>query len=91
MQKTGVKKCLAWDWCDPELDNQRYKHHLYEMYKTLTPYGRVQVQEEVTSQERLAVLAVEMEQLKVQMKKTQKSSLILKSIVILFVLGWFVF
>ena len=90
-RKQGVRKCTAWDWCDPELDNGWYKAHLYEMYKTLTPYERVQVLDEVTSQEKLVVLVVEMEQLKVQMKKSQKYCLILKSFVILFVLGWFLF
>lgn len=82
---------MAWDWCDPELNNGWYKGHMYEMYKTLTPYERVHVQDEVTSQEKLAVVAVEMEQLKVQLKKSQKSCLILKSIVLLFVFGWFLF
>ena len=82
---------MAWDWCDPELNNGWYKGNLYEMYKTLTRYQRVQVQDEVTSQEKLVVLAVEMEQLKVQMKKSQKSCLIWKSFVVLFVLAWFVF
>ncbi|GKD09798.1 hypothetical protein Tco_1189483 [Tanacetum coccineum] len=49
--KIGIKHCKRWHWCDPELENKRYRDHLYEMHLLLNLSQREELENEVGSQE----------------------------------------
>ncbi|GJX03960.1 hypothetical protein Tco_0189876 [Tanacetum coccineum] len=74
-----------------ELDNKRYRDHLYEMHLLLNPLQIKELENEVRSREELAVLQVEfadmegqMQQLMEELKKSQNNAFFWKSTVILF-------
>ncbi|GJT01234.1 hypothetical protein Tco_0822403 [Tanacetum coccineum] len=63
----GIKHCKRWHWCDPELENKRYRDHMYEMHLLLNPSQREQLENEVRSKKELAVLQVEFADMEGQM------------------------
>ncbi|GJT81120.1 hypothetical protein Tco_1055462 [Tanacetum coccineum] len=76
---------------DIYLENKQYKYHLYEMHLLLNPSQKEELENEVRSQEELAVLQVEfadmegqIRQLMEELKKSQKNVFFWKSIVIVF-------
>nr|GEU83156.1 hypothetical protein [Tanacetum cinerariifolium] len=54
-----IKHCKRWYWNDPELENKWYKTQLYEVHLLLNPLQREELENELTSREKLAVLQVE--------------------------------
>ncbi|GKB37413.1 hypothetical protein Tco_0882355 [Tanacetum coccineum] len=47
--KKGIKHCKRWHWSDSELENKRYKDHLYEMHLLLNPPQREELENELLS------------------------------------------
>ncbi|GJT36404.1 integrase, catalytic region, zinc finger, CCHC-type containing protein [Tanacetum coccineum] len=88
--KTGVKKCNFWDWYDDDVENEWYRTHLYEMYRLLNPSQRRQLETEISSQEEVVLLQLEMQTMRDELSKCQKKAFFWKSAVILFVVVWFV-
>ena len=90
--KPGIKKCKFWDWVDPELDNDWYRDHLFEMHRLLNPSQRQELQNAISNQEKLVLLQDEVNQLKTDLKKIEKKAYFWKSSVFVFVvLAWFVY
>ncbi|GJV18769.1 hypothetical protein Tco_1367789 [Tanacetum coccineum] len=58
--KTGVKKCEKWVWLDFELENERYRSHLYVTHRLLNFTQRQELSSELSSQEEVLLLQVEM-------------------------------
>lgn len=54
------KKCAFWDWYDPELEDDWYRYHMYEMYNLLNPNQRRELENEMSRQVRLEQLQVEL-------------------------------
>ncbi|GJV27382.1 ATP synthase CF1 alpha subunit [Tanacetum coccineum] len=71
-QKTEVKKCKKWVWLDLELEKEWYRSHLYEMHRLLNHTQRQELSEELSSQEEVLILQVEMQQLKADLDKSEK-------------------
>ncbi|GJX34400.1 retrovirus-related pol polyprotein from transposon TNT 1-94 [Tanacetum coccineum] len=88
--KTGVKKCNFWDWYDDDVENEWYRTHLYEMYRLLNPSQRRQLETEISSQEEVVLLQLEMQIMRDELSKSQKKAFFWKSAVIIFVVVWFV-
>ncbi|GJW15589.1 hypothetical protein Tco_0019722 [Tanacetum coccineum] len=74
--KTEVKKCKKWVWLDLELENEWYRSHLYEMHRLLNYTQRQELSDELSSQEEVFILQVEMQQLKADLDKSEKSILL---------------
>ncbi|GKE01291.1 hypothetical protein Tco_1389274 [Tanacetum coccineum] len=53
--KTSVKKCKKFYWYDPELDNEWYRRHLYEMHGQLNPHQIQDIASEISSHEQLII------------------------------------
>nr|GEX61149.1 hypothetical protein [Tanacetum cinerariifolium] len=97
--KKGIKNYKRYHWFDLELENAKYKAHLYEMHLLVNPSQREELKNKVRRQEELAVLQVEfadmegqMQQLLEELKKSQKNAFFWKSTMIVFVVvAWFIF
>ncbi|GJY43876.1 hypothetical protein Tco_0432089 [Tanacetum coccineum] len=96
--KTRIKNYKRWHLFDSELENAKYKAHLYEMHLLLNPSQKEELENKVRRQEELAVLQVEfadmegqMQQLMEELKKSQKNAFFWKSTMIVFVVVTYVF
>ncbi|GKC04584.1 hypothetical protein Tco_0996194 [Tanacetum coccineum] len=74
----------------PEQENEWYRTHLYEMYMLLNPSQRRELETEISSQEEVVLLQLEMQTMRDELSKCQKKAFFWKSAVILFVVVWFV-
>ena len=89
--KPGTKKCKYYDWLDPELDNDWYRGHMFEMDRLLNPSQRQELKNAISNQEKLVLLQDEIHHLKADLKKSEKKASFWKTAVIVFVfLAWFV-
>ncbi|GJX94665.1 hypothetical protein Tco_0349251 [Tanacetum coccineum] len=84
--KTGVKKCKKWVWLDLELENKWYRSHVYKMHRLLNNTQRQELSSELSSQEEVLLLQVEMQQLKTDLDKSEKKASFWKSSFIIFVI-----
>ncbi|GJZ27234.1 hypothetical protein Tco_0571487 [Tanacetum coccineum] len=72
--KTRVKKCNFWDWYDDDVENEWYRTHLYEMYRLLNPSQRRELETEISSQEEVVLLQLEMQTMRDELSKCQKKA-----------------
>ncbi|GJW14101.1 hypothetical protein Tco_0018234 [Tanacetum coccineum] len=80
------------------LENKRYRDHLYEMHLLFNPSQIEELENEVRSQEELAVLQVEfvdmkgqMQQLMKELKKSQKNAFFKSTVIVFGVVVSFMF